>query len=287
MSIMEQQRASQTAIRVAVQRAAHQVLDGEPKILNDRICVGLFPEASEAVLRDSAQHYHQPSMRRSRANYVLRSRFAEDRLEDAAKRGVSQFLLLGAGLDTFAYRQPKWAQSLRIIEVDHPASQTYKIAMLRRARATVPENVSFFPIDFENENATSSLASVPLDKNKRLFVSWLGVTQYAERKALLETLRLIAGWSSGSEIVLTYIKDDWSDLDDDARKSMVDSESFAKASKEPWVSKLSTASMADLLSSAGFSQSQELGIDQAKQLYFGNRTDGLTPAGGNGIVWAR
>jgi len=284
---MEQQRASQTAIRVAVQRAAHQVLDGEPKILNDRICVGLFPEASEAVLRDSARHYHQPSMRRSRANYVLQSRFAEDRLEDAAKRGVSQFLLLGAGLDTFAYRQPKWAQSLRIIEVDHPASQTYKIAMLRQARAMVPENVSFFPIDFENENATSSLASVPLDKNKRLFVSWLGVTQYVERKALLETLRLIAGWSSESEIVLTYIKDDWSDLDDDARKSMVNSESFAKASKEPWVSKLSPAGMADLLSCAGFSQNQELGIDQATQLYFGGRTDGLTPGGGNGIVWAR
>ena len=245
---MDQQRASQTAIRVAAQRAAHQILDGDPKVLIDPICVGLFPEASEPVLRENASHYFQPSVRRLRANHLLRSRFAEDQLESSLDRGVLQYVVLGAGLDTFAYRQPKWGRSLRIIEIDHPASQAYKIAMLKRANVVVPDNVCFFSIDFENDNATAELANVPLDTGKPLFVSCLGVTQYVKRKALMETLGWVASWPRRSEIVLTYAKDDRSDLDADARKSMDDYESFATAAGEPWVSKFSTAAMADVLS---------------------------------------
>src|SRR5262245_43115122 len=117
-------------MRVAALRAAHQILDGEPKILLDPISVGLFPQASEAAIRADAARLMQARMRRIRANFVLRSRFAEDRLAEAVSRGADQYLILGAGLDTFAYRQPKWAQVLRIVEIDHAASQAFKVACL-------------------------------------------------------------------------------------------------------------------------------------------------------------
>jgi methyltransferase (TIGR00027 family) len=105
------QRASQTAISAAVHRAAHQVFDSDPKILEDPIAVGLVPETAESVLRSDASRFDRPIERRLRANFVLRSRFAEDQLEDAANRGVRQYVILGAGLDTFAYRRRNWVES--------------------------------------------------------------------------------------------------------------------------------------------------------------------------------
>ena len=109
---MEQLPASRTAVRVALQRAVHQVLDDEPRVFSDPVAVGLFPEATEAAIRGQADQFLQPSWRRIRANFLLRSRQAENSLAEAVARGVKQYVVLGAGLDTFAYRQPTWAKNI-------------------------------------------------------------------------------------------------------------------------------------------------------------------------------
>lgn len=284
---MDELQASLTAIRVAVLRAAHQLLDGEPKILVDPIGIGLVPEASEAALRADAHKLQRPSVRGSRANKVLRSRYAEDRLEEAVRRGVTQYVLLGAGLDTFAYRQPLWADRLTIVEIDHPASQKFKIASLKSAGVNVPPNVRFSPIDFGSGAIGDKLAHAPLDADKPIFVSWLGVTQYLTRDAVGATLAAVGSWGAGSEIVLTYITDDWTSLDVDEKDAMAGSQARAADWGEPWLSKFSTDAIADLLAAAGFSRIEPLTIDNARERYFHNRDDKLLPSGGGGLASAR
>jgi methyltransferase (TIGR00027 family) len=279
-------RASKTATSAAVHRAAHQVFDAEPKILDDPIAVGLVPETVESVLRLDGANFHQPNERRLRANFVLRSRFAEDQLANAAKRGVIQYVVLGAGLDTFAYRQPDWAHQLAIVEIDHPASQHFKIASLRSAGITVPPNVGFFSIDFGAEAVADRFAQAPLDRATPLFVSWLGVSQYLTYGAIAATLGAVAAWPGGAELVFTYIADDWTSLDPEGRVAIETAEARAAANGEPWLSKLSCRETADLLATSGFSRIEPLSIAQAKQRYFRARLDNLEPAGGPVLVTA-
>jgi len=279
--------ASQTAMRVAALRAAHQILDGEPKILLDPISVGLFPQSSEAAIRADTARLIRAPIRRIRANFVLRSRFAEDRLAEAVARGADQYLILGAGLDTFAYRQPNWAQALHIVEIDHPASQAFKVACLAKAGITVPGNVEFLAIDFARDTLPAKLSLAHLDEAKPVFISWLGVTQYLPSEVLLESLRTLAGWRGGAEAALTFIESDRSALDADAREAMDDAEARALASGEPWLSKFALDDFTILLKQAGFAQVEPLSMEEATVRYFSDRTDGLLPAGGTGLVWAK
>jgi methyltransferase (TIGR00027 family) len=277
-------RASKTAISAAVHRAAHQVFDAEPKILDDPIAVGLVPETLESVLRSDASWFHQPNERRLRANFVLRSRFAEDQLKKAADSGVMQYVVLGAGLDTFAYRQPEWAHELTIVEIDHPASQHFKISCLESTGIAVPPNVRFFSIDFGAEAVADKFAQAPLDCAKPLFVSWLGVTQYLTHGAIAATLRAVATWPAGTELVLTYMADDWTSLDPEGRAAIETAEARAATKGEPWLSKFSDLETAGLLAASGFSRIEPFSILEAKQRYFRDRSDNLEPAGGPILV---
>ena len=149
---MEKKGRSVTAEGVAIQRALHQTLDAAPKILEDPIAPLLVDLASETNKAYIARVESMTSSVRSpfRAVFVMRSRYTEDCLAESLVRGVRQYVILGAGLDTFAYRQPPWANSIRIYEVDHPASQEWKRERLEAAKVRVPENLIFAPIDFEN-----------------------------------------------------------------------------------------------------------------------------------------
>jgi methyltransferase (TIGR00027 family) len=286
-SVIMQLHASQTAVRVALQRAVHQVLDAEPKVLIDPIAVGLFPAATEFAIQADATRHLEPGWCRIRANFVLRSRQTEDCLAEAVKRGIEQYVILGAGLDTFAYRQPGWARDLRIVEVDQPASQGFKVQCLKAAGVTVPENLNFFPIDFRAEALGEKLRTMPLSKSKPNFVSWLGVTQYLDMEAIAGTLEAIASWPGGSELVLEYIESDWTSLDPVGRKAMEDAVARATAAGEPWLSRFSGSAMIDLLLKSGFSEVRHLSMDDARDRYFRGRSDGLTPAGGIAMLWAR
>ena len=174
----------------AIFRAAHQVLDASPKILDDPVAVDLVEGASVAAIRAAEADHQTPGRRLARALFVLRSRFAEDQLAEAIRPGigpgggpgggqrVGQYVVLGAGLDTFAYRQPRWARHLAIIEVDHPASQAFKRQQLRRHQIAVPDNLAFAPIDFERQDLASGLSGGPFAADRPTFLSWLGVSQY-------------------------------------------------------------------------------------------------------------
>lgn len=148
---------------VAMLRAAHQLVDAEPRILVDTPIVQMVgPEAVEQIRAHAAEMQARP-IQGLRAHLVLRSRFAEDQLAAAVKRGVRQLVILGAGLDTFAYRQPAWAHALRIIEVDQPATQTVKRERLAGAAIEIPANVTLAPVDFEATPLRQALETNGID----------------------------------------------------------------------------------------------------------------------------
>jgi methyltransferase (TIGR00027 family) len=284
---MDHSRASETAIRVAAMRAVHQLIDRGPKVLADSVAVALIREASDEALRAELATHQEPGKRHLRANFVLRSRFAEDRLEEAVRRGVRQYIVLGAGLDTFAYRQPTWAQDLAIVEIDHPASQQFKVANLARAGVTVPANVCFLAIDFGVDAVADKLAAAPLDSARPIFVSWLGVTQYLAHDDIFATLNAVASWAGGGEIALTYVDNDWSSLSAHEVAAMKIGETRAAASGEPWISRFSEAAITDLLSASGFTRVEHLSIPAADARYFNGRHDRLRPSRGIGLAYAR
>ena len=154
---MQEQAPSATAAGVALLRALHQRIDAEPRILRDDVSERLLdPRALQWAL-DHQDRFQTTPSRGLRVHVVVRSRYAEDALAEAAARGTGQFVLLGAGLDTFAYRQPPWGQGLRVFEVDHPASQEQKRRRLAAASVAVPENLTFAPVNFEVESLHEGL----------------------------------------------------------------------------------------------------------------------------------
>jgi len=150
--------ASQTAVGVMLMRAAHQLFDATPRVLDDPVVLRLAEDGSMARVRDAREQYQSEQAMTLRAHVVVRSRVAEDRLHEAFERGVARYVVLGAGLDTFAWRQPAWSATMEIVEVDHPSSQRYKQHRLELAGIETPRNVRFAPVDFEHESLEEGLA---------------------------------------------------------------------------------------------------------------------------------
>lgn len=258
--------ASGTAHGVAVMRAAHVIVDGKPPVLNDTVAVRLLGGNMEAQIRAHADDLQTPASLGLRSHVVLRSRFAEDTLMDAVADGIEQYVLLGAGLDTFAYRQPAWAHRLTIIEVDHPGTQAAKRAALAAAGIEIPPNVRFADIDFERETLAHGLARCGVNTAKPTFFSWLGVTMYLTREAIEATLRTVLSFPKRSEIVFTYAH-----TDSAASKLATGSASAG----EPWLSYFTPDEFGAMLRSLGFSDASFLSREEAERRYYANRTDGF------------
>jgi methyltransferase (TIGR00027 family) len=145
-------KSSRTAIGVAALRAAHQLVDAEPRILEDPVILRLLGRETLDTIQEDRDRYQTPAALALRSHVVMRSRYAEDRLAQAVARGVTQYVILGAGLDTFAYRQPAWARNLRIVEIDRAPMQREKRERLSLAQVFVPDNVTFGAMDFESES---------------------------------------------------------------------------------------------------------------------------------------
>jgi len=196
---------SKTAVRVAARRAAHQLLD-VPKIFNDPLALrilGLDKPANAA--QDQTWLDESPLARILRASLAARSQFAEDSLRDAIEQGVDQYVILGAGLDTFAYRSPYPENALHIFEVDQPGTQEWKRQRLDQAEIPCPKNLVFAPMDFECQTLAQGLLQAGFDASKRAFFSWLGVTMYLTGNAIDNTLRWVASLPAGSGIVFDYM----------------------------------------------------------------------------------
>ena len=262
---MSERQASNTAIGVAALRAYHQLFDSGTRVLEDPIAVRLLGDAWVAQMRTDGGRAETPLARGLRAHVLLRSRFAEDRLRAAVERAVRQYVLLGAGLDTFAYRQPEWAQSLRIIEVDQPASQRTKRGLLQRAGVAAPENLSYADVDFEHETLAEGLTRCGVRHDVPTFFSWLGVTMYLTRPAIEAVLRTVATFPHGSEIVLTFAQPP---APDEAGPRELARQ--AGEAGEPWISYFTRDEIDAVLRDAGFARVEALSVEDAARYFDGS-----------------
>lgn len=195
-------RRSGTAERVAMRRAAHQRWD-EPVFFVDPLAWTILSDEARKRIHAGIEEENQNAWARGlRAFVALRSRFAEEEIGRAVTRGVRQAVVLGAGLDTFAYRNPH--PELQVVEVDHPATQAWKRERLREGGIAVPESVRYAPVDFERDTLAHGLEAAGFRADQPAFFSWLGVVPYLTREAAFATLRFIAGLPPGSGVVFDY-----------------------------------------------------------------------------------
>jgi methyltransferase (TIGR00027 family) len=282
---MTEREASRTALGTAYLRAAHQLLDAPPRILDDPIALQLLGQGAAQHINAMAEHYHTPGAQALRAHVVLRSRFAEDRLAAAVGRGITQYVMLGAGFDTFALRQPAWAKSLKILEVDHPGTQSVKRTHLAQAGLEVPANTALAHIDFEHEALLDGLLRHHISLKERTFFTWLGVTMYLCEAAIETVLLSIAAFPPGSEIVLTF-------LEPPDSRSHAAQEALTKLAQrvdsvgEPFVSYFEPAAIEKKLCDAGFTKVEFLLPAEAEARYFNPRPKDLPIPQTTGIVCA-
>jgi len=273
--------ASRTAVGVAALRAAHQLFDAAPKILDDPVAARLLDADILERLCDAQAMSRHATARSLQAHVVMRSRFAEDCLAESVTHGVRQYVILGAGLDTFAWRQPAWAAGLRIFEVDQPASQQDKQQRLTRAGLAAPSNFTFVPVDFETESLDARLREAGIDVHQPTFFSWLGVTPYLNETAVDEVLRVIARGPAGTGVVLTFAP-----ADESGRGPSI-VEQMAAAVGEHFLSHFTSAQLGRKLRDHGFTDIFFLTPAVAAARYFAGRTDGLLPPRRTSIVHAR
>src|SRR5580704_178111 len=189
---MQERTFSRTAQRVAIRRAAHQLLD-RPRVFDDPFALRIIGSEAAEELRSNPKEHHAFS-RAFRAFMAARSRYAEDELACAVARGVRQYVVLGAGLDTFAYRNPH--AGLWVFEVDHPATQAWKREQLEQVDIAVPQSLAFAPVDFERVSLGEGLDAAGFDRAAPAIFTWLGVVPYLTEQAVFATLGLIAGLAS-------------------------------------------------------------------------------------------
>jgi methyltransferase (TIGR00027 family) len=268
--------SSQTALTAAAARAAHLIVDQPPVIFADTLALPLLGE-----LADELTGYHRSQgehvvLAGARAQATCRSRYAEDSLARAIGRGIGQYLILGAGLDSFAYRS---ALSSRVetFEVDHPASQEFKRARLSAAGISVPGNVVFVPCDFEAESLAAVLARGGFDPARPAFVSWLGVTTYLTESAIGQTVAEIGSFAAGTEIVADYMLP--AELRDEAGSAYADLVAPVAAERgEPWLSFWTPAQLTTLLKRNGWASVRHIRQHDVGDSATWERSDSLRPA---------
>jgi methyltransferase (TIGR00027 family) len=271
---MQTARPSRTALRVALRRAAHQLYDAPPLVLNDPIAVPILGTEYAEDLHKTATKLHKPFSVALRAFLVARSRYAEDQLAHAVQRGITQYVLLGAGLDTFAYRNPY--PHLNVFEVDHPATQQWKHQLLERTNIPTPSSLISVPLDFEHETLPEQLLAAGFDPRARTLFAWLGVVPYLTLPAFRATLTFIASQPPGSAVVLDYgqprhVLPFFEQLAHDSLASRV------ALAGEPFQLFFTPAEIAAELSA--FRIIEDLGTPELNARYFTNRTDLLALRG--------
>lgn len=272
---MSERRASETALGVAALRAAHRVADGEPKILDDPIAARLLDEDDvRRLAEEPPREYRGRGLERLRVHVLVRSRYAEDRLAEAVADGVRQYVILGAGYDTFAYRQPAWSAGLRIFEVDLPASQEAKRRRLSRAAIPEPPNVRFVTADLEDEALLARLVRHGFDPAEPAFFSCLGVLVYLRAEAAERIFRLVASLPPRSEIVFTFAPPE-ATLDAAAAERRARLARAVEAAGEPWRTHFVPEELVRHLRALGFSEVHLPDRDELHDRYFRGRTDGL------------
>jgi methyltransferase (TIGR00027 family) len=267
---MEAARPSRTALRVALRRAAHQLYDARPLVLDDPIAVPILGQEYLPELHKTATKLEKPFSVGLRAFLVARSRYAEDTLARAVGEGITQYVLLGAGLDTFAYRNPY--PSLRVFEVDHPATQQWKRELLAGNSISIPNNLTFVPVDFEHQALPAQLLAAGFDSSVPTFFAWLGVVPYLTLEAFRSTLRYIAEQPPSSGLVFDYgqPRSALPRLEQLAHDSLA---ARVQQAGEPF--KLFFTPREAAAELAAFYSLEDIGSPEINSFYFANRSDHL------------
>jgi methyltransferase (TIGR00027 family) len=275
-TLVERLAASRTAIATSLMRAAHTRLDPAP-LIEDPWGEVLIPDAAltdEALLRSHAY-----------PNVITRTRYAEDALQAAVARGIRQYVLIGAGFDSFALRRPAFAADLQIFELDFPATQALKLERLKACDIALPDSVHFIAADLSEESVAEALARCSFQDGQLTFFSWLGVTMYLARAANIATLKSIASCAPArSEVVFTYF---------DERLFKAQSEAFRELEKrvaaigEPFLSGFDPAALAKDLAVCGLELIEDLNGPEIAARYDGAGKHGLGQPSSSHIAHAR
>jgi methyltransferase (TIGR00027 family) len=276
---MQPGQPSLTALGAARLRAAHQVLDGA-SILDDPLAVRILGPDIQASIDHALAHVAGP---RIRWFIAARSRISEDALTASARNGVTQLVVLGAGLDTLAYRTPL-AERLRIFEVDHPATQAWKRDMLEAAGIAIPKALTFVAADLERHTLAETLDAAGFDRGARSFFSWLGVVPYLTEQAVVSTLGFVAHLPGGSEVVFDYVNPAAS-IEPAGRAALQSMAERVAALGEKFQSYFDTAWVRSTLSGIGFSHLEDIGPTQLAARFY-PEAERLAPGRGGHVMRA-
>jgi len=266
--------ADSTAVRVALWRALHVEVDQPPHVLDDT--VGLKLAAPNEGWRRRPDMDPQGT-KPFRASIVARARFIEDLVVEQAGRGVGQYVLLGAGLDTFAQRQPEVASHLKVFEVDRPGPQAWKRRRLVELGYGVPEWLRLVPVDFEAGGSwRDELVRADFDARRPAVVTSTGVSMYLTREAIAAMLREVVSLAPGSTFAMTFLMP-LELAEPEVRPGLQMAEKGARASGTPFISFFTPAEMLALAREAGFRDARHVPASALTERYFGGRTDGLRP----------
>jgi methyltransferase (TIGR00027 family) len=283
-NLMQSGKPSKSAHRVALHRAVHQLLD-EPIVFSDPFALPILGKHLARMVEADPYQFNDPMSRGVRAAAVVRSKAAEDMLEVSLNPGVGQYLVLGAGLDTYLLRNPGADKNVRVFEVDHPATQTWKKGILQEQGLEVPDPVEFVAADFETVTLASALSSSTFRSDVPTCFSWLGVTVYLSKEAIFDVLNYVASLPKGSSITFDYCLApallhpiDQLILEYAAKQFDVDG--------EPWQSYFHPQELHREIAALGFRDVTDFSADQLNARYFQKRKDGLRVGNGFRILRA-
>jgi len=279
---MKAERASRTSDNAAALRAVHFIRHGEPKIFEDPYAIRLTSRFWQRIVGNRVLYrlffksafygWIHPVI----GDLVARARYAEEQLEGAIRDGVSQYVLLGAGMDSFALRRPDLAESVAIFEIDHPATQQLKKKRLAEIGVSLPKSHFFLPVDLEQESLAKALSKASFSAEVPAFFSWLGTIVYLEKSAVLQTLGDVASCAAkGSRIVFTY-------CNPESLEGRSSSETFRRLLRathrrgEPMITGFHDEELRSELYRLGLEIVERLSSEEIQRRYFWGRRDGLT-----------
>ncbi|WP_307783324.1 class I SAM-dependent methyltransferase [Streptomyces sp. MBT53] len=270
-----------TAVRVALWRALHVRADAPPYVIEDEVGLRLVGPGDDWRERPDMD---VEATRRIRASIVARARFVEDVVAEEVAKGVDQYVVLGAGLDTFAQRRPELGAKIRVFEVERPGTQAWKRRRLAELGYDVPDWLRFVPVDFEGD-WWGQLAAAGLDFGRPAVVAATGVIMYLTPDAITDMFRLVAGLAPGSTLVTTFLRP-VEDVEPEQRAQLEVAVAGARAAGTPFLSFFTPEQVLALGRECGFREVRYVSAGDLAERYFGGRTDGVGPSRGEEVMVA-